>query len=159
MQNNVLGDYGVSLSPVNATGKDYGTYRGIASSWFNADMVAAEDFMRDQQAANNDYFRTLALQKQAQDFNASEAEKARQFQKELSDTSYQRVVEDLKRAGLNPILAYSNGGASSPTGSVASASTGSGTISVSRRTSNNQKDPASEFLSLLAGLLKAVTKL
>ena len=37
-------------------------------------------------------------------FNASEAQKSRDFQKDMSDTSHQREVEDLKRAGINPVL-------------------------------------------------------
>lgn len=38
------------------------------------------------------------------------------FQKEMSDTSHQREVADLKKAGLNPVLS-ANSGASTPVGS------------------------------------------
>lgn len=54
-------------------------------------------------------------------FNAAEAEKNREYQTEMSNTAYQRGMADMAKAGLNPILAYQKGGASSPTGSMASA--------------------------------------
>jgi len=51
---------------------------------------------------------------------AAKAASARQmaFQREMSNTSYQRGMEDMKKAGLNPILAGKVGGASTPTGST-----------------------------------------
>lgn len=41
------------------------------------------------------------------------------FQADMSNTSYQRAMEDMRKAGLNPILAGKLGGASTPAGAMA----------------------------------------
>lgn len=54
----------------------------------------------------------------AMNYNSAEAIANREWQEHMSNTAYQRAVEDMKKAGLNPILAFSNGGASTPGGSA-----------------------------------------
>lgn len=58
----------------------------------------------------------------AMGYNSGEALANREWQEHMSNTAYQRAVEDMKKAGLNPILAFANGGASTPGGSAATIS-------------------------------------
>jgi hypothetical protein len=51
--------------------------------------------------------------------NQNSANRQMRFQKEMSNTAWQRAVKDMKAAGINPILAAKTGPASSPSGASA----------------------------------------
>lgn len=62
-------------------------------------------------------------------YSASMARAQRKWQTEMSNTAYQRAVKDMKKAGINPMLAYMKGGASQPSpGTVGDAPDFSGAI-------------------------------
>lgn len=75
---------------------------------------------------------TMAFNAQQADLNRqfqhNEAGLQEEFQRQMSNTAYQRVVADLKAAGLNPMLAYSHGGSSTPSGAMGSGSQASGVM-------------------------------
>lgn len=61
----------------------------------------------------------LQGQRETNAANAQMADKQMKFQADQSATSWQRGVKDMRAAGLNPMLAYSQGGASSGAGATA----------------------------------------
>lgn len=56
-------------------------------------------------------------------WSAEQAQKQMDFQREMSNTAHQREIADLKAAGLNPVLSAKLGGASTPSGAMASGDT------------------------------------
>lgn len=57
----------------------------------------------------------------ANEMNRAIAREQMRFQEGMSNTAYQRAVRDMQNAGINPLLAYSQGGASTPSGAGYSA--------------------------------------
>jgi len=55
--------------------------------------------------------------------SAANAREQMDFQERMRATQYQTAIDDMKKAGLNPMLAYSQGGAGVPTGAAGSVST------------------------------------
>lgn len=98
---------GFVMNPVAAIG----TGLGIADSVYTNKQNKA--IAREQMA-----FQAKEAAK-ARDFNASQAEILRDWQTSMANTAVSRRVADLEDAGLNPILAISQGqGATTPGGSA-----------------------------------------
>lgn len=95
-----------------------------------------------------DYARQLESLGFQNAFNASEAQKQRDFEERMSSTAYQRAVSDMRKAGLNPYLAYSQGGASTPSGYAST----SGSGVASRSMSDNFVKLLGNLVNLVAGM-------
>jgi len=60
---------------------------------------------------------------QTQQFNAAQSQAQMDFQERMRKTQYQTATQDLMAAGLNPMLAYTQGGAGNLSGAAASSPT------------------------------------
>lgn len=100
-----------------------GMFDGLVSSITGGDILKAGAGLVGSvlggfgQAQSNQKSWDIAMASNAA--SAEQAQKQMDFQERMRSTQYQTAVQDLKDAGLNPMLAYTQGGAGTPAGSAA----------------------------------------
>lgn len=97
---------------------------------------------------NNSIDAQMQMLRMQQQFNAEQAKINRDWTESMRSTSYQTAMTDMKKGGLNPILAGSLGGA--PTPGVAPASMGTGSVPT-------QQNWMAQGVASAAELMKSIT--
>lgn len=115
-----------SVDPaIDATGKNL-WWKIVAqlNEWLNpghawTDYQSKNDSMVDSWLRSQSGFSLTNAEQEANAFSAAEAQKQRDWEEQMSNTSYQRQVADMRAAGVNPALSMNGAGASTPSGSSA----------------------------------------
>lgn len=120
------------------------------------------DWARSEQSADWAFQRDLYKLGVENEFNAVEAQKNRDFQERMRDTEFTSKMEQMKQAGINPVLAFGTSGAGVPSGSSASSGSGgssSGNYGGSTRANNagSMLSAIIQGISMVAGGIYGVT--
>lgn len=113
-----------SVSSARATVAGASDFYNWLTGDLQAQMAANRAAQAEQAQVDRDFQMNSA--RAAMDFSAAEAAKQRNWQEMMSNTAYQRAVQDMRAAGINPILAYTQGGASTPSGAAGTGYAASG---------------------------------
>lgn len=126
---------------MNGTGATFDSQSTYGSYWTPGTVVG--DWLSHQDTfAHNE---ALAAWQRESTFNAQEAQKARDFEKMMSDTQFQRKVADVMNAGFSPLAALESNGSYNVSSAPAAAAH-----------ANPAKNGSNGFGGMLGALMMAI---
>lgn len=128
-----------------------GVLNGIAGAGLNLIGGIMGNNMQTAQAAEANRF-SAEQNANSMAFSAEQAQKQMDFQKEMRQTQYQTAVEDMKKAGINPMLAYSQGGAGNLSGASGSGASAVGQQATIHNPTSGMASSASTLANIRADL-------
>ncbi|MBO5045875.1 MAG: hypothetical protein J6C93_03290 [Clostridia bacterium] len=161
-QNHTIPNAGLSTS-VSANMSDFElpytqlsneAYRGLFSGFGTLPQkVQAEDNSNALRSQINEFAMQNYLVDKSNSFNAQEAQIQRDWDEKMRASLYQTAVEDMKKAGINPVLALGHGISSGGLSSSQATSSGVGSVSHGQFASNKQGVQTMSTLLSLVGLV------
>lgn len=145
---------GSVTAPQQIGATQIGTPTGIATFGNQSSVKTANALQMISGLLSN--LANAGSQASAKKYNSAEAAAERAFQKEMRGTAYQDTVKDMIAAGINPILAATNGATSAPSGASASIgnqhynqqSAQAASVSAMYEYGNNTAELAEKYLQL-----------
>lgn len=114
----IMGGLASSILPsIFGAGESALAYKGQKNTNRANERIARDNRNFQERMSNN-----------AMRYQTDTIDKAHNYQTQMSNSAYQRSMDDMKSAGLNPILAYQQGGASTPIGQTAPGHSAAGSV-------------------------------
>ena len=135
-----LDGYLTSVGEQNALDRQFNSAESLKQREWQEQMLQAQmDYNTAEASANREW-------------QSKESALSRSWQQAMSDSSFQRAISDLRKAGLNPILAAQRAGASTGSGGMATGGSAASVSSVSGSAASSSGSRGVDLAQMISAL-------